>query len=364
MVYYDMIKGISKFDIRLKIVERATKIGISQTAMEFKTTRLTVRKWVTRYKEKGLCGLEEHSRAPKHIPHKTPKRIEKRVIELRQTHPAWGPERLKMHYDISVSTKAIGRIIRQAGLVKKKKRKWREQRDLRELKKSLNPCELIQVDTKDLVDIEKYWPQMRSLKLPRYEFTARDVRTGGEWHAYGMTKDSTNSAIFAIYLLTQLQHYGVDINDISIQTDNGSEFIGNVSKKKGVSGFVRVLQELKVEHARIPPRSPTWQSDVESFHKLVEDEFYDLEDYRNLDEFIAKAYAYELYFNFKRKNRYRGSKTPIEILKECGSSTSAQVFNLPPIILDDFIDDFIKWINIEGGGHHVPTSVNFTRNFY
>ncbi|MDI6840317.1 MAG: hypothetical protein QMD71_05665 [bacterium] len=40
---------------------------------------------------------------------------------------------------------------------------------------------------------------MKRLHLPRYEFTARDVRTGGEWHTYGETKDGTNAAIFASY---------------------------------------------------------------------------------------------------------------------------------------------------------------------
>lgn len=95
-----------------------------------------------------------------------------------------------MHYNLSISTKAIGRIIRQNGLVKRRKKKWKKQRDLREVKKQLNPFQLIGVDVKDLCDIEKYWPQMKWLRLPRYEFTARDVKTGGEWHAYGETKDS------------------------------------------------------------------------------------------------------------------------------------------------------------------------------
>lgn len=350
MVYYDMIRGVSKFDIRLKMVERASKIGISETAKEFKTTRLTVRKWVKRYREKGLRGLEEHSRAPKHIPHKTPKEIEERVIELRCIHRAWGPDRLKMHYDIPASHVAIARIIKQAGLVKKKRRKWEKQRDLREEKKRLKAFEFIQVDVKDLFDIERYWSQMRALGLPRYEFTARDVRTGGEWYAYGMTKDSTNAALFATYLLGQLKLYGVNIEETIIQTDNGSEFIGNVFKKKGVSAFVRVLEEFKVKHARIPPRACTWQSDVEAFHKIVEDEFYDIEDFKNKCEFSAKAYAYQLYFNFKRKNRYRGRKSPVDILKELGSNISPQIFNLPPVILDNFIDYFIK------GGYHVPLS--------
>jgi hypothetical protein len=51
---------------------------------------------------------------------------------------------------------------------------------------------------------------------------------------------------------------------------------------------------------------------------MIEDEFYDSDDYRNFQEFRAKAYAYGLYFNFKRKNRYRRWKTPVEILKEIG----------------------------------------------
>ena len=357
MVYYDMIRGVSKFDLRLRMVEQACKVGITQTAREFKTTRITVRKWLRRYKKEGLKGLEEHSRAPKYIPHKTPKEIEERVTQLRKTHPAWGPDRLKLHYELSISTKAIARIIRQAGLVRKRKRKWKKQRDLREIKKALKPFQFIQIDTKDLIDIEKYWPQLRELHLPRYEFTARDVRTGGEWYAYGETKDSTNAAIFGAYLLNQLKLYGVDPTDVIIQTDNGSEYIGSVLKKKGKSAFVKVLESFKVKYARIPPRACTWQSDVEAFHKIVEDEFYDIEDYKDLAEFLAKSYAYELYFNFKRKNRYRRRKTPIEILGETGSSISPQVFNLPPIILDNFLDDFIE------GVYHVGSSAIFEIDF-
>jgi transposase len=157
------------------MVKYAEKNGISKTARDYRTTRLTVRKWIKRYNKEGLTGLKDKSRAPHHIPHKTPKEIEQRVIELRKTHPAWGPERLKMHYEFPISTKAIGRIIRHAGLVRKRRRKWRKQRDLREVKKKLNALQFIQIDTKDLSDILKYWTQMRRLGLPRYMMGGRDV---------------------------------------------------------------------------------------------------------------------------------------------------------------------------------------------
>ena len=178
MTSYQMIKGVSKFDLRLQMVERSKEVGISQTAREYRTTRLTVRKWRKRYRQEGLRGLEDRCRAPQRIPHKTPKEMEEKGIELRKSHPAWGPERLKAQFELPISTKAIARIIRQAGLTRRRKK-----RDLREEKKRLRALEFVQLDTKDLSDIERYWPQMRRLGLPRYQLSARGVRIGGSWFA-------------------------------------------------------------------------------------------------------------------------------------------------------------------------------------
>jgi hypothetical protein len=126
--------------------------------------------------------------------------------------------------------------------------------------------------------------------------------------------------------------------------------IGSNEKKKGKSAFVETLERFGVEHRRIPPRACTWQSDVEAFHKTIEEEFYDGEDYKDFLEFKAKAYAYEFYFNFKRKNRYKGWKTPVEILEENGGNISPQVFNLRAIILNNYLDNYIK------SGYHVGSS--------
>jgi len=52
---------------------------------------------------------------------------------------------------------------------------------------------------------------------------------------------------------------------------------------------------------------------------------------------------------------FKGRKTPIKMLEETGSSISPQVFNLPlfnlpSVILDNFLDDFIE------GGYNVGSS--------
>lgn len=342
MGYYELLRGgMFAFKLRLEMVKRCLEVGVSQAAREFKTTRKTVRKWMKRYKEKGLEGLKDLSRAPHHIRHKTPPEKAVEIIGLRREHPSWGPDKLKSHYGIDVSQKTIGRIIREAGLVRRKKKSWRKKRDLREAKKRLKAFEFIEIDVKDLSDIGRYWVQMRGKGLPRYQFTARDVRTGGKWYCYGRSRDSTNAAVFLRYLVEQLKRYGVDLSRVRIQTDNGSEFIGSSRRVRGESGFEKVLREYGIKHVRIPPCSPTWQSDVEAVHKIIEDEFYEVEEYRDGVDFLAKAYAYGLYFNFRRKNRYRGYKTPVEILHEVDPEAKLreQVFNLPPVILDHFVKD-------------------------
>jgi len=141
MTYYQMIRGVSKFDLRLQMVERSEEVGISQTAREYKTTRNTVRKWRERYRQKGLRGFED---------------------------------------------------------------RLRKRRDLREVKKKLRALSFIQIEAKDLSDIERYWPQMRILGLPRYQLSARGVRIGGGWFTFAEEKATTNAALFAWYLLGHL----------------------------------------------------------------------------------------------------------------------------------------------------------------
>ena len=70
-----------------------------------------------------------------------------------------------------------------------------------------------------------------------------------------------------------------------------------------------------------------------------------------MEDFEAKGYAYQLYFNFRRNKRYKGRKAPTEIPKEGGSSIFPQLFNLPSVILDNF------HYEVTEDGYHVASSV-------
>ena len=356
MGYYWMINNLSNvFDYRLKMVEWAIVNGNSSSSIKFETTRKTVRKWVGRYKQNGLEGLKELSRAPKNIPHKMSLEKEAEIVAIRESHPAWGSYRIKNLYQIEAGESAIHRVMKQAGLIKRKKRRWRKRKDLSELKKKMKFFENSQVDTKDLSDIYQYWPMMRRLGLPRYEYTLRELSTGAGLMGYANSCNVTYASKFAEYVIEHLKSYGIDPKKMKFefkwQTDNGSEYIGSVNKRPGYRcAFQKVLDRAGINHTQIPPRCSWLQGDVETFHKLVEDELYDIEVYANQEEFLAKAYAYQLFFNYQRKNRNRDNKAPVEILRERFPDVDEGVLNLPPIRLELLLDESF------GGGYHVPKS--------
>lgn len=58
----------------------------------------------------------------------------------------------------------------------------------------------------------------------------------------------------------------------------------------------------------------TYQSDVETVHRLEEDEFFDLETFSGRSDFLAKVHTYQLYFNLARPNSHKQNQTPWQII--------------------------------------------------
>jgi len=69
-----------------------TRSGVCR---RFGISRKTGYKWLGRYIESGLAGLEELSRRPRSSPHKTCDVTERKILEAREEHPAWGGRKLK-----------------------------------------------------------------------------------------------------------------------------------------------------------------------------------------------------------------------------------------------------------------------------
>jgi transposase len=125
-----MTNKADKYDLRLHMVKHAIVYGIKPTARLFDTTPKTVRKWLQRYHQERLAGLNELPRIPLNCPHKTSAVMEKTVVQLRRRYPFKGSKRLKTEHNLPCSHEAIRRILNEHGLIKKRRKKHKRKKRL------------------------------------------------------------------------------------------------------------------------------------------------------------------------------------------------------------------------------------------
>ena len=83
-------------DERLRFIyEAQLKLWtITELCKRYGISRKTGYKWLKRFNQQGLDGMDERSRAPKHCPHRTADNVVKRVVTERKRHPKWGPKKI------------------------------------------------------------------------------------------------------------------------------------------------------------------------------------------------------------------------------------------------------------------------------
>ena len=350
--YYEIYQNSKdSFFIRLKIVESAKLIGIKPTARKYNTTNKTVKKWVKRFKLNGKAGLKDKSKKPVRSPNEILAYWKFKILEeckrLKDNNKRIRAKKIKDKLNIPYSLPTILKLLKKNDYLKTKNTKRKRNKDLRYIKKKYKAFEKIQVDIKELQDIPEFYSHLIDFKLPKYQFTARCVKTGAMFISYGYEKTCSNATTFIIMLLRHLKKYGVKLKGYRIQTDNGTEFSTPWNSLKK-SGFTKVIENHnEMIHRLIPPGAKTYQSDVETSHRLIEEEFYSYEIIKSFEDFFNKAYQYSKNFNYKRHNFYKNG-SPLKLLHQADSMIDKQVLNFKPKILDDYLDYYKKYFLKKG----------------
>ena len=63
----------------------------------FDVSRRIGYKWLARFEEEGVAGLLDRSRAPRHHPQAIAPKVAERCLEVRRTHPTWGPKKVRAY---------------------------------------------------------------------------------------------------------------------------------------------------------------------------------------------------------------------------------------------------------------------------
>lgn len=356
--FYDQIvrmkHNADKFELRLRLVRFAQSQGVKPAARAFDTTPKTIRKWLNRYQQERLTGLNELPRIPLFCPHKISASLERKIVALRKRFPFMGAKRLRYEHDLPCSHQAIGRVLKAFGLTQKRRKKHQRKKSLAHVKRHWKLFGQLTIDTKDLKDIPHYWPQMKSLRLPKYQFTAREIRSGMQFLAYANEKSAYNACLFASILCSHLKACGIDMTDLKCQTDNGSEFIGCTRQDGSRDGFEKTVQAFGCRHKRIPNRAWSYNSDVETVHNTIEKEFFDLENFTGLKDFHQRIASYQAYYNLVRVNMNKQYQSPWQIVHTEWPKMTIELAKLQPLMLDWLGPDYITREEYALRGDDVP----------
>lgn len=96
----------------------------SELCRIYQISRPTADKWIERYEQRGLPGLEELGRAPHRHPNQTPEELRALIVQAKLRHQKWGPKKLvdllrERRPELKwPADSTVGEILKRAGLVK------------------------------------------------------------------------------------------------------------------------------------------------------------------------------------------------------------------------------------------------------
>ena len=271
----------------------------------------TISYWVKNYQLRGLDGLLNKSRAPKSHPNQYSKEIVEKILEIREKTGFCAQkikQRLLKEYGIDISARGIGYVLKREGKTRKYKRRPKKERISKF--KIKEPGELIEMDIKYAIkSYSGYW---------YFQYSAIDWITG---IAYGNIYEIHSNLESLLFLKEISRFYPFKIS--GIQTDNDPVFTNRYTGYSKSTDplnpkfhpFDLLCKELEITHYLIEPGKPSQNGKVERFHRICEEEFYQRENFNDLNYLRKKFRDFLYYYNNERESLALEGLTPLEKLR-------------------------------------------------
>ena len=273
MPLVDLSMVEQRYDAVREVLDGAT---VKDTATRYGIDRRTLHRWLVRYATDGLAALADKSSKPDRCPHQMPPEVEARIVEMRRSHPGWGPRtilnKLRREQDHPPSRAAIYRCLVRHRLISPKPRRRRR-------------------------DDYKRWERSRSMELWQIDVMGSVVLTNGIGVSIvtGIDDHSRFCVIAKIVeratarpvceaLLEALDRHGTPEQ---ILTDNGKVFTGRLGRRPATVLFDRICLNNGIRHLLTAPYSPTTTGKIERLHKTMRKEFFSDNSFDSIAEMQA-----------------------------------------------------------------------------
>jgi transposase InsO family protein len=306
---------------RLVLVQRVLAEGwtVPRAAEAARVSRATVYKWLCRYRELGLAGLEDASSRPRRSPRRTPEAVAERILELRRRRRR-GPHRLAGELGLPAST--VYAVLRRNGVSRLRDLDRISGVRIRYVREQ--PGELLHLDFKKLGKIR---PGGGHRLLGREAAPNRHRGLGYEYvHvavddcsrvAYAKVCEDDSGRTAARFLLEAAGFFadqGVHVE--RVMTDRG--FCYTNSRE-----FAVALDEIEARHKLIRKHHPQTTGKAERFIKTLLDEWAYDRLYESNEERRDALLPWLSTYNWSRPHTELRNQPPITVLvnKVCEKHT-------------------------------------------
>jgi len=320
-----------KAQMREKIVllHLQQNIPINELSKLYQVHRNTISNWKRVYLQFGLDGLINKSRAPHNHPNEFPSEVKEKIKTIRldkNNRRILGPipikDQLFERYGINASRSGIANSLKKQGLIDTKKSKRNKKKNRFKKKKIQTPGELNQIDVKYAFKCYgDYW---------YYQYSSIDCFSRV---AFGTIYEIQSNLESVLFLKSVDSFYPFKIS--GIQTDNHSTFTNRYtgymksnSPIPRLHAFDLTCQKLDIQHYLIDKGKPAQNTYVERFHRICEEEFYQRETFRNLEQARKKFRDFLHYYDFERKHQGIDGLTPIQKLQSVPEYSHIKYLNL------------------------------------
>jgi putative transposase len=288
--------------VRFVLAAETSEEAFAALCREFGVSRKTGYKWLERYREEGIDGLKDRSRAPLHHPQAIAEKIAERCLELRRVHPTWGPVKVRRTLERKYPTvdwpavSTIGALFDRAGLTVKRKLRRRSPPSSAPFAACTVANDVWCIDFKGWFltgDGSRCEPLTLTDAYSRYLLRCQPLKRTGAEHVWPV-------------LDAAFREFGLPRR---LRSDNGSPFAS-----RGAGGLSRLSVKLikaGVLPERIAPGKPQQNGRHERMHLTL------LQDAANppaysLREQIKRLREFQRCYNEERPHQALGNATPAE----------------------------------------------------
>jgi putative transposase len=292
---------------KLEFIEKAIAPGanISALCREYGISRQSGYKWLRRYRDQGYVGLSEQSRRPRSSPLATGEEIVVRVLELRDRHATWGPDKIarvleRTLGEIAPSRSTVSRILQRLGKTRRRRprvRIWTVDGRPRVEVKAPNDVWTM--------DFKGWWRAQNGEKCE--PLTVRDAFSR---KVLAVTLLARNGAQQVRRVLLELfERHGLPA---AIQCDNGPPFVC-VRARGGLTILSAWLISLGIRLVRSRPGCPQDNGGHERMHRDMGE--LELRPARTRRAQQRACDRWMVDFNEVRPHDALGGKTPAEVYR-------------------------------------------------